>query len=169
MRAIRNYTSTQDVERSIQMIEDRLRSFGAKGIYKAYADTKPGILGELAAITFNIVEPKSGQQLVIRLPANVGKVTGKLIALRKTRATAKQLQTIGHQARRTAWKLMLDWIDCQLSLVYMEQAEPAQVFLPYIVGAGGKTVYENIQAGGFKAITDQREAPPIEDAEYEVK
>ena len=149
MRQIRNYTSNQDVDRSVAMIEDRLRSFGATGIYKEY-DQKQ----EIKAISFMLIEPKTGTKLAIRLPSEVGKVTGKLLDMKKKKPISQdQKQRIGLQARRTAWKLILDWLDVQLSMVYLDQAEPAQIFLPYLL-SNGKTVYERVVEAGFKALED---------------
>lgn len=148
MPRIRNYTSSVPVESSIDQIERRLVNFGATHISKQYDG------GEIQSIVFTIIEPRSGMPLTIQMPAEVGKVNGKL-SQGKKRLSEAQGRKILQQARRTAWKLMHDWLDCNLSMIAMEQAEPAQVFLPYVV-MGKSTFYEHIAENSFKALTDQR-------------
>jgi hypothetical protein len=164
MRTIRNYTSTQDHQRSIAMIEERLVSFGALAVQKNYDE------GEIRGIAFTIREPGTGQLLPIQLPANDEAVFVKLKAQRKRSSylTAAQQRNLREQARRTAWKLMLDWVDVQLTLVAMAQADLAQVFLPYVTLVGGKSVYHALRERQFLALPSPA-GPPDEaiDAEFE--
>jgi hypothetical protein len=49
-----------------------------------------------------------------------------------------------------------DWVEVQLSLIRMQQADLLQVFLPYIWD-GSRTFYAAIKERNFLAITDGRE------------
>jgi hypothetical protein len=64
-------------------------------------------------------------------------------------------QRVKEQAARTAWRLMQDWVEIQLSFVQMEQAELVEVFLPYIWD-GQRTFFEKLKGGNFLALTDER-------------
>ncbi len=55
------------------------------------------------------------------------------------------------QAPMTAWKLMLDWLDVQLSLIEMGQAEVMQVFLPY-AKCGAKSFFQVLKDDGYRAL-----------------
>ncbi len=147
MPRIRNYTSTVDMAKSVAAIEKRLVEFGASNIAKSYLGQ------EVSAVTFSIVEPQTGKPMVIRLPANVSKVADKLRENRKSYLSAPQARSLQEQAGRTAWKLVHDWIDVQLSLIAMNQAQAAEVFMPYILIGGERTFYEHVAQQQFKALT----------------
>ena len=64
--------------------------------------------------------------------------------------------TIYEQAARTAWKLVQDWIEVQVSMIVMKQAEFLEVFLPY-VWDGRQTYFESVKSGAFKALPEKTE------------
>jgi hypothetical protein len=143
---IKNYTSGVPVDRTISKIEAVLVRGGATNIRKDYAD------GILVAICFSTVNPVNGQLISVRLPANA---LGVYDVLRHSikRPRRGTLEKLREQANRTAWKLMQDWIEVQMSLIAMQQAEFLQVFLPYIWD-GNKTFYTALKDSGFKMLTD---------------
>jgi hypothetical protein len=49
------------------------------------------------------------------------------------------------QAVRTAWRIVKDWTEAQLAIIETRMVTTEQVFLPYAVMRGGKTLYEHIQ------------------------
>lgn len=60
---------------------------------------------------------------------------------------------IKEQAARTAWKLLADWIDIQLSLVELDQVEMLEIFMPYIYDAvKEQTFFERMKDSGFKLL-----------------
>lgn len=122
---LKNYTSTVPTERTIARIETLLAEAGAIDISKNYND------GRLKAICFSIQAVPEGRLVVIRLPANTEAVFD---ALKKEvkRPRDGTLEKLRIQAERTAWKLMQDWVEVQLSLIRLRQAELLQVFLPYV-------------------------------------
>ena len=140
---IKNYTSTVPVEKTILRIELALVTGGAVGIMKDYKD------GELEAISFSI--PSPGKRLVdIKLPANVNAVYEVFMSSMK-RPRAETEKRLRAQAARTAWKLIQDWVEVQMAMIKMRQAELIQVFLPY-VWDGKKTFYGALKEGGFKLL-----------------
>lgn len=141
---MKNYTSTVDPERSIANIEELLVRTKALGINKTYAD------GVVTSITFCIFEPSSGKNIAIKLPANVPQVYEALKKRHKAgRLSASGYQRLQKQAKRTAWKLMQDWLEVQLSLIEMQQAELLQIFLPYIAAGNDRTYYEYLKEQKF--------------------
>ena len=56
-------------------------------------------------------------------------------------------------ANRTAWKLVQDWVDVQISLIVMRQAEWLQVFMSYLYDAQrGQTFYDLAKGNSFKML-----------------
>lgn len=140
---LKNYTSSVPVNKTISRIEQLLASAGACGISKDYASNK------LTALNFRIVLPTS-KEISIRLPANVEAVYDSLEkAIKKPRKGT--LENLKAQAERTAWKLMQDWVEVQMSLIQMQQADFMQVFLPY-VWDGRQTFYHALKEKNFLAL-----------------
>lgn len=147
---MKNYTSEVPVDRTITKIEQLLARVGARNIIKAYKD------GELEALSFTLFHPPSRKTLMIRMPANIEAVKKVFLAPLKKKPTRETLERIGRQAPRTAWRLQQDWLEVQFSLIELEQVEPLQVFLPYVLYDGRKTVYAAFQEVGFKMLPEGR-------------
>ena len=120
---LKNYTSSVSVVNSINKIEHRLVSAGATHIAKVYDDEK-----NVKGITFQI--PVNDKPLIFKLPAKSESVFNVLWGgVRRPRPETKE--NIQQQAARTAWKLLSDWVDIQISLIKIQQVELLEVFLPY--------------------------------------
>ncbi len=139
---IKNYTSSVKAEDTIARIELILSKNGATGISKDYED------GKVTALTFLI--PVENRSVSIRLPANPDAVFRHMYASKKQHRPGTE-QRVKEQAHRTAWKLMQDWVEVQLSLIQMKQAELMQVFLPY-AWDGKQTFYASLKLGQFKSL-----------------
>jgi hypothetical protein len=143
---LKNYTSTVAVSRSVQHIEDRLVRFGAHSIMKTY-DAKKRIEA------FCFIVSIQGKEIPFKLPAKVQNVEVVLKGQIRRSPTAAKLQSIIDQAERTAWKLVSDWVDIQLSLVELGQVELLEVLLSYVYSPAKKeTFFERIQGNGFKLL-----------------
>jgi hypothetical protein len=143
---IRNYTSTVPVESSINWIEKRLAAAGASHILKEYNST-----GQIEMLVFTTKMP-DGRMIPIRLPSRTKSVFEALWreVRRPHRGTKDKIMD---QALRTSWKLMSDWVDMQVTLIQLQQAEFLEVFLPYVSDARGQmTFYESLKGNGFKAL-----------------
>ena len=104
-------------------IEHRLVSAGATHIAKVYDDEK-----NVKGITFQI--PVNDKSLIFKLPAKSESVFNVLWGgVRRPRPETKE--NIQQQAARTAWKLLSEWVDIQISLIKIQQVELLEVFLPY--------------------------------------
>jgi len=140
---MKNYTSLVPVDRTIAKIEQILAKAGALSVHKEFN------AGQTTALSFMLPTPQSGS-VTIRLPANVEAVEQILIAGVK-RPQKETIRRISEQAHRTAWKIMQDWIEVQISPIEMRQVEALQVFLPYIWD-GKKTLYTALKDAGFKML-----------------
>ena len=141
---IKNYTSSVTVERTIAKIEAALVSGGAEDIHKTYRS------GLLEGICFQIFDPTISKKLSIRLPANHEAVF-EVLRGRVKKPRAGTIEKLREQASRTAWKIIQDLVEVQISLIQLGQAEFLQVFLPY-VWDGERTFYAALKSGGFKLL-----------------
>lgn len=143
---IKNYTSTVPIERSINHIESKLVSYGAKDIMKRYDPA-----GRLESICFIIFT--SDREISFKLPARIDACC-EILKSEIKRPRKNTYEKIGKQAERTAWKLVSDWIDIQISMIELEQAEFLEVFLPYVYNPQNQqTFYEKIKESKFLALT----------------
>ena len=140
---MKNYTSEVAVEKTVARIEEALVRSGASNIMKEY------VAGRVSGISFALPNPNGGKA-IIRLPANFDAVYDVLRKQVK-RPNPHTQQRLQEQSERTAWKLMQDWVEVQLSLVEMRQAEPLEVFLPYIWN-GQRSFYAHVKEAGFTAL-----------------
>jgi hypothetical protein len=142
---IRNYTSEVAATKSIAMIENKLVAHGATDIMKQYDN------GTIKGMCFR--KRHNNQHLSFQLPANVQQVYQVMRAEKKGRQTEAQQKNLMKQAERTAWKNVFEWVDIQMTMIAMEQAEFAEVFLPYMLVGKGETVFQRLNSDGFKALT----------------
>lgn len=161
---LKNYTSDVPVSQTIYRIEQVLIRCGVSGIMKEYRGTN----GEISAITFQI---KTGDEppITVRLPANKEKALDALwmdyagdekltndgTALEWNRKKKKVKSDFADQAERTAWKIVQDWVEVQMSMIQMKQADHREVFLPYIWD-GKRTVYQRVVDSGFRALLPEK-------------
>ena len=149
---LKNYTSDVPVGRTIARIEECLMKAGATGILKDFSS------GRVSALCFKLPLPQAtGKEIAIRLPTNEEAIYTVLSSfVRRPRAGTEE--RLRDQASRTAWKLMQDWIEVQLSLIQMKQADALQVFLPYVWN-GKQTFYQSLSESKFKMLAGGTEVP----------
>lgn len=138
--AILNYTTQIDTHKTAGEIQLMLAASGALAVMCEFEGK------DVAAISFRA--DLNGQILSFRLPINCEGVYRNLKANRNIRSRYKNMD----QAKRTAWRIVKDWIAAQLALVEAEQAELSEVFFPYLQDNTGVTVYNKIRAGNLKLL-----------------
>ena len=144
--AIKNYTSTVPMIKSIGRIEHRLAQAGATHIAKSYLGERP--IGIIFQIKVNEIS------MTFKLPARSDNVYRNLKMQRKNPPTKAQDESLRQQADRTAWKILNDWIDIQVSMIELDQAEVVEVFLPYTYDVkSDKTLFEGFKDNNFKMLT----------------
>ena len=141
---LKNYTSTVPAITSMGRIEQALVKAGATDISKKYED------GICKSITFRMMVQL--QPLFFQLPAKVDSCYKVLYEeVKRPRPDTKTL--IRQQAERTAWKIISDWVEIQLSMILLEQADALQIFLPYVYNPATETTFYNqLKEGGFKTL-----------------
>jgi hypothetical protein len=161
---LKNYTSNVPVHQTIHRIEQVLIQCGVSGITKEYAPD-----ASVAAITFHIAIA-DGRPMTIRLPVDTEKAQDALwkdyVGTDKLEPSGEELSwqskkrkkrsDFSEQAKRTAWKIIQDWIEVQMSMIQMNQAQTDQVFMPYAVMGDGTTFYQAIKRDGFRAMLAEK-------------
>ena len=139
-----NYTTKIKVDKTFSEIPTILAEMGANAVMTEYNDDRV-----MSAISFRFTG-KFGLTMY-RLPANIDKIY-KEIQDRKYK-NLTQANRSSEQAARIAWRIIKDWVEAQASLIYAEQVDLEQVFLPYMQSDTGKTVYEMInEQGGYTNV-----------------
>jgi len=143
--AIKNYTSQQSAMRSICLIEAKLAAKGANQIVKFYDG-----FGGVESIAFMI--KIDGHEMPFKLPAKVDECK-KILKAKVKRPNTTIYKRIAAQAERTAWKIILDWVDVQMTMIELSQAEFMQVFMPYLYDHSKRqTYFEKIKETGFQKL-----------------
>lgn len=160
---LKNYTSDVAPHITINRIEQVLIRCGVMGITKQYVGTN----GEIAAITFQLETPRGST--AVRLPADKARALDALWAdytegctltekgdtVDWPRSKKKRKLDFAEQAERTAWKLVQDWVEVQMSMIQMKQADTLQVFMAYVYD-GRRTYYEALRESGFKGLLPEK-------------
>lgn len=143
---LKNYTSSAPVINSINRIEHKLALAGATHIAKTYDGEKP------VGMIFQI--PIQNIPMTFKLPAKPDNVFECMKKQRNRPPKGSALETLRLQAARTAWKILSDWIDIQVSLIQVGQVEAIEVFLPYAYdGKSDQTLFEKMKENNFKQLT----------------
>lgn len=146
---VKNYTSTISVSKSVSQIEELLAKAGARHVAKTYDSD-----GNLEGIMFQIFQDGS-PLAIIKLPCK-WQAINKIMKGDVRKPIKGTYQRIEAQAQRTAWKIMYDWIYVQLSLIKMEQAELAEIFLPYIYDPKtDETLYQKQLNGSINVLPER--------------
>ena len=129
--AIKNYTTTIDVYKSLGEIQGALAAHGACKIMVDYENGQP------TGVTFGINTPDGPRGFA--LPANVAGV--KAVFVRQ------KVKAAEGQAERTAWRNIRDWVLAQMAIIEAGQVQMEEVFLPYLTDGCGRTLYSLYQSG----------------------
>ena len=136
-----NYTTKVPAERTVGEVMNILAQKGALEIIIVYdAERQPcGLKWRM--------ETRHGP-LAYALPVNVEAVFNIMTEQRVmiTNPTGRR-----DQARRTAWRILKDWIQAQMALLETNMVEMEEIFLPYIL-SGEQTLYQALQANHFRAL-----------------
>lgn len=138
---ILNYTTSVAAEKTTTEIQQILAKAKAKAIVTEYDDE-----GVLSSMSFQVIF--NDMPMHFRLPARIDKI---FIILQNDPNVPRKLKTRA-QASRVTWRIIKDWIQSQMALIEAEQAELAEVFLPYAEMSPGVTVYQRLEQNGFQEL-----------------
>ena len=143
---LKNYTSSVPSINSISKIESKLAEAGATHIAKSYENNRP------VGMIFQIMI--GDKPMTFKLPAKVDKVYDYMINGKRRTNLKSVRDTTKRQADMTAWKILAEWIEIQLSMIKLEQAEAIELFLPYAYdGRTDKTLFEKMKENNYKLLT----------------
>lgn len=132
--AIKNYTTTINVNKTIEEIQEILSKHGATAIMTEYDN------GNVIGLSFKIMTPRG--ELGIRLPSNTDRV---LQVLKNQKKNNTKVKNTFEQANKVAWRIIKDWIDAQMAILESEMVEMEQIFLSYVLNNKGKTFYQEFK------------------------
>jgi len=141
-----NYTSNVDADKTAMEITRCLSSHGAQSVMTDYNSEDQTI------VSISFLLAVNGKSIKFRLPCD-WKPVYEILTRDKNydryfKEKKEKLKSDARlQAVRTAWRIVKDWVEAQMALVEAHQAKTEQVFLPYVVMKGGKTLSDQILGG----------------------
>lgn len=144
---IKNYTTSVPVERTISLIEQELVKIGASEITKSYSNGAP------SGIVFSVEIGANHEHIKFCIPTNE---EAALEAIRSIPAyRSKKSAWLKEQARRTVWRIVLHWVQAQVAMVQLKQAEALEVFLPYVYDAAkNETLFNRIKSKNYSLLLE---------------
>lgn len=127
-----NYTTTIEAAKTVAEIQKILAKHGARSIRLDYDND-----GQIESMSFII--RYSNQEIPFRLPVDPDSV---LRVLQRQYVPTRYRNR--PQAIRVAWRIVKDWVEAQMAILETEMVRIEQIFLPYMVFEGGKTLYEKM-------------------------
>jgi hypothetical protein len=146
---LKNYTSDVPVFQTISRIEQVLLQCGVTNITKEYKGQR------VAALIFRL--PLDNKFLDVRLPADEEAATDALFTnyCGTVKRAHKKKEDFMEQGSRTAWRVMKDWVEVQMSLIQLKQVDPLEVFLSY-VWDGQRTYYNYLKDKKFAGLLQNK-------------
>jgi hypothetical protein len=141
-RLIKNYTTDIPAEKTIAEIQTILSQNGARGIALEYDGN-----GHIKDIFFKII--LNHKELPFRLPAKAERVYQALWGEKQEWEHTRYGEGWRAQAQRIAWRICKTWLEAQITLINLEQAKLEEVFLPYLIMPGNKTLFETMEHNQF--------------------
>lgn len=148
MAKIKNYTTDIPSIRSISEIQGLLARAGASRVMFEYDDS-----GDVKALVFML--KVGGREMPFKLPAKPEAVYKIVFGDARNPFTQNQQRhdkwekDRKNQSVDIAWRIVKDWIEAQFALIELEQAEAAEIFMPYLMVSTTKTLFEFHKEGGF--------------------
>lgn len=124
--------------RSIADVSHMLTQAGATTISQSMKDRK------VAGITFTLPSG-NGQGYAFELPVRVEPVLKSMLMQRHRPPTGSDLEALRKKAENVAWRQLSKWVEAQIAIVGIGMVQASEVFMPYLLGADGRTMYEHWQ------------------------
>jgi hypothetical protein len=153
-RPLLNYTSEIPVSRTVGEIQALLSEAGARSLSIEYDHRVP------CALSFTIATGRG--DLAYRVPVTLPAILAILERLSneygladrygQRRRKLPQSWVTPEHAARVGWRVLKDWLEAQVALIEIGLVELPQIFLPYQLVDGQKTVYELAVERGLLAL-----------------
>ena len=128
--ALKNYTTKLSAQAHLAKIQESLIAHGANGIQLLFDGEH-----RISAVQFAIPH-KDGKNISFALPCEWRRFQQVLKNQNARRWDEDEY------AYRVAWANIKDWVLAQMALYESSMVEMPQIFLPFAVSRGGKTLYE---------------------------
>lgn len=137
MHKLKDHTTIIEPEQTISEIQKLLSRHGVTAMMTEYEGA------QVDAVSFRMnVE---GRDMAFRLPCNHRAVREVLNQQGITTGNLKHKdKSLDNQSIRTAWRIILKWIDAQLALVEVNMVSVPQIFLPYTIMRDNRTLAEHV-------------------------
>lgn len=136
-----NYTTKIKPEQTIAEIQGLLSDFGVSAMMTEY-DGK-----QVSAVSFKMLV--DGKEFPFRMPCNW---RGVYEILKRPEYSRIPFRDKEAQAPRVAWRILLEWVRAQLSLVEVNMVSIPEVFLPYAITNDGRTLAEKVLSDPSKLL-----------------
>jgi len=151
--ALKNYTTSISVEKTMMEIEQILANHGATHIFKMYNEQK-----NPCALAFKCIVNENS--ISFKLPMEEEKI---FEVFKKSKQVPKNKRNL-EQARRTGWRIIKDWVDSQIALIEINVVKFEQVFLPYMFDEKtNKTLFQKFEERSFNLQLENKEVEGGED------
>jgi len=125
-------TTKIDPQKTVGEIMTALVASGARQIASEY-----DAAGKVTGLRFSIAA--QGVDLAFALPV-------------RSEALQKRLRGDKAQAERVAWRQLLRWVQAQLAMIEVGMVRAEEVYTPYMLQSGGRTLFEAMWESRFKQI-----------------
>jgi hypothetical protein len=140
------YTTEIEPSKTIAEIQENLVAHGAKSVMANYTDH-----GTIEALSFMILTPEK-KVMAIRLPCDPKPVQMVLKRQAEERKIPRRYAEDEHQALRVAWRIVKYWVEAQMALLETQMVKMEQIFLPYAIVRGGRTLFEAMKQDKFALL-----------------
>ena len=120
------------VERTAGEVVNEIRKVGATSVNQEFSN------GQITGMRW--IMPVNGRDLIFEMPVRVDPILKKLPRPDKD------------QAARIAWRQLLRWVQAQNAMIDCGMVKPHEVYAPYMLTNGGKTLFSMLEAGQLKQL-----------------
>lgn len=143
-----NYTTQINAEKSAGEIVQLLAVHRARRIELLYSE------GKCVGLSFSLL--MGDQEQGFRLPVNSSATFQRMHSQWKEgRLPARYASK--EQAERVSWRILKDWVEAQIAIIETGMVTPSQVFLPYLLVDGQRTLYEVTEERMLLTASSQNE------------
>lgn len=137
-KGIKNYTTVISVEKTVSEIEVLLAHYGASKILKEYDENK-----QIKCLSFMV--KYENKYIPIRLPSESEKIVAILNEKVDQGLVPKRYRNDREQASKIMWRVVLDWIDSQMTMIELGQRSLLQIFFADICPIGSdQPIYKTL-------------------------
>lgn len=144
-KALFTYTTKIEPAKTIAEIQENLVEHGAKAVSAEFTDD-----GKVEALSFTILTAEN-KMMAIRLPCDP-KPVFKVLERQHQEGKVPLSAVDEHQALRVAWRIVKYWVEAQMALLETQMVKMEQIFLPYAIVKGGKTLFEAMKDNKFALL-----------------